>query len=376
MLQAYVFPTLLGLSVAVASSAVRSDHVADTGEALAREIESLRKEAADHASALGVEVSGRAAGLLRRAEEALAADRWPAAVAPFAQAFRDVREVAFLAATNGPDGPEDSDGLEAFDALWRAQRGEFEALAPNPPTRVESTPRAAVLRALEDRASARAWRYYASSRAYADAAGAGAGRHYLAPGRASAELADVLRAIPGVARGERDTGELPGLEAMLDRLEHELSELFRPPSSQTDHAAFIELSSALEFARELHADGARAGGLFQALEVRRALELFTTDGIALPSLNRLDELLIAREERASRSEHDASIATAFLHDATLALERVSGGDDGATREAAAILGPVMADYFAVVDGGGDAASLAGGDAPAPVTVTLVRWPFT
>ena len=72
------------------------------------------------------------------------------------------------------------------------------------------------------------------------------------------------------------------------------------------------------------------------------------------------------------SKLDTTIEVAFLHGVTMSIEESLGGAGNGVDDAYAVVTAVMPAYQRCVD----ASVVAEEQAPATVTVTLVRWPFT
>ncbi len=338
-------------------------------EALQDELEELFALEAGLRSSLGASADELSRELARVATSLDVGD-WAAALVPFDSAFRSLHAEGFLERTRELD----TQGFEAFDEAWRGLEQDFAELAPRGQL---SPPGPALLVALEDSANLRAWRYYASSRGQGTEGGVAAGRYYLGHGYASARLARVLHDLPG--RVQAEVPPTPRPAALLEALEEDLSDLFRPPLLTRTQSDLTRCNAALGFARELTRRGAHAAALWQALEVQQAVAVLRSGSQepgqpGEPGEPREPEVARQLAQRAAQledQEGDASIAAALLQQASWALDEAATGQPDGLRRAAAIVGPVWTAH---------AAALSASPAPEPasskVTVTLVRWPFT
>jgi len=331
-----------------ASGALRA--ALDDERAALEELHALHGQAVE-------DVAGVAADL-ERLGRALDAGRWAAALAPFDRAYRALHQARYVREHLKDNGS----GPERFEQVWEEALGELATLAPRGATSDRGPELVAVF---QDAATLRAWRTLAAARAQAREVGVRAGYYYTGEALASARLAQTLRALPG--REAPLPSASPALPAaLLERLEADLAQRFRPPFAQDAHAHLIEWSACLEFARELAGQGAHASALWQGLETLRAVEDFLGgEAAAGPS----PETLAAAARRLETAHGDGSIGAAILQAARCAAE--DGERPGARRDALTLVGPVLDAYLASLE-----ARTPSTPPSARVRVTLVRWPFT
>jgi hypothetical protein len=170
----------------------------------------------------------------------------------------------------------------------------------------------------------------------------------------------------------RKSGAFPlrSISPELQQLQTRVMAAYRPPRSVKYHADFIRLNATLKLAGELDAAKLYAGALYQYLD---ATEQFAVLDAATP---------VAAKQSGSRKslqklsiylgglQQDQSIAQLFLERAESGLTRSEGAAGWITVEA--IVEQVLPAYFAALK----ASPPSEHRAPAEVTVTLVRWPYT
>jgi hypothetical protein len=170
----------------------------------------------------------------------------------------------------------------------------------------------------------------------------------------------------------RKSGAFPlrSLSPELQELQMRVLAAYRPPRSVTHHAAFIRLNATLKLAGELDAAKLYAGALYQYLD---AIQQFAGFDAATPDTatqSRLRKSLQKIRINLDGSQQDQSIAQLFLERAEAGLTRSPAATGWITVET--FVDQVLPAHFVVLK----ASPPSEHQAPAGVTVTLVRWPYT
>jgi len=265
------------------------------------------------------------------------------------------------------DFPADKRNDEAaFEADWTRMAGVLKTdLGPIPPGAMDGV-RPAAARAMAEAALPQVKGYYDSALEYGRNTMASTGIFYIGTAKAQRDFADLCRSLSAP-----DGPPAPPLRALgreLDRLEKSLLDAYRPPASIDRHLEFIGASSTLNEARQLDAAGLRYGAL------HRYLQAAMRTAPLVPGPARLDDAAVrARlQELATRLSSggvDHSIGRLWLETAQSDL---AAAGDKVPDSAAAIAGDILPRYFAALT----PAAPQPPPAPAAVTVTLVRWPYT
>lgn len=265
------------------------------------------------------------------------------------------------------DFPADKRNDEAaFEADWTRMSGVLKAdLGPIPSGAMEGV-RPAAARAMAEAALPQVKGYYDSSLEYGRNTMASTGLFYIGTAKAQRDFADLCRSLSPPAGPPAPP--LRALGAELDRLEKSLLEAYHPPASIDRHPEFIGASATLNEARQLDAGGLRYGALHRYLQ--SALRIAPL--VAGPA--RLDDAAVrARLQefaaRLSSGGVDHSIGQLWLETAQSDL---AADGDKVPDSAAAIAGDILPRYFAALT----PAAPGPPPAPAAVTITLVRWPYT
>jgi hypothetical protein len=170
----------------------------------------------------------------------------------------------------------------------------------------------------------------------------------------------------------RKTAALPlrSISLELQQLQTRVTAAYRPPRSVKHHADFIRLNATLKLAGELDAAKLYAGALYQYLDAIQQFALFDAVAPAAAKQSSLRMSFQKMSTYAASSQQDQSIAQLFLERAEAKLTRSPGAAGWITVES--IVEQVLPAYFAVLK----APPASEHPAPAGVTVTLVRWPYT
>ena len=155
----------------------------------------------------------------------------------------------------------------------------------------------------------------------------------------------------------------------LQQLQTRVTAAYRPPRSVKHHPDFIRLNATLNLPR-LDAAKLYAGALYQYLDAIQQFALFDAVAPAAAKQSSLRMSLQKMSTYAASSQQDQSIAQLFLERVEGELTRSPGTAGWIIVES--IVEQVLPAYFAVLKAPPASEHLA----PAGVTVTLVRWPYT
>jgi hypothetical protein len=214
--------------------------------------------------------------------------------------------------------------LGPMEALWNQRRAAFERP-------VNLARHSALQRGLAEAADTRAQYYFKASLPYARSSGPGDGLYYLAEAEGHLRFRDFILGLPDSARTE-ELPPLANVRAAFDEVENETLRFFE--QDRTSPAA-IAVSARLKETRQMLEQKRVAGATLTLLEARRELSKRRGDPAATGT------------PPPKRNDSIAAWAASAQNPALVSLY------DGLFRPASHQLAAV-----------------------APVTVTLVRWPFT
>jgi hypothetical protein len=312
---------------------------------------------------------------LAQAREALAAGRLYLGLEELGQVRSSLRGLeTAVEARRAAQG-----GLPGFTLVWMKTSAELSARDREARGRAwTGTPLA--IRALAETAEGQTMPLLAASRAYAGVTSPGAGFYYLGEAKAAAEQAEFCHAL----RNPRPVAPFPlrSLLAELRGLQERTTAAFRPPRSIRLHGRFIRLNATLKLAFELDAARLYAGAMYQYLDAAEQLDLL--DPAAVPAAEAISQegaprpglpgAIAAMRSRLSRLPQDGSLAELFLERAEAVVDPRRGAAPSleAQRTAAAIVERVLPLYFAALQPAAPRPQVTG----KPLTVTLLRWPYT
>jgi hypothetical protein len=245
--------------------------------------------------------------------------------------------------------------VDAITTLWQ-RSGE-----PKLPGKAGAA-RPLVADAIVQAASARSPATYRASLPYAKDAGVDAGLYYLGESRAIADFAAFVQSLPWPRPAAPRT--LRSVAPELDAFDREVTRAYER-MTPAEHRAYILTSDALKEARALDDRGAYAGALLQYLVARVRFAQVR------PVATTADARATFAAARAQSRGSDNSILELFLQ---LGETAADAGDAPGANTAAAIAGDVIPAYRAATAPSSTAAAAPA--AASPVTITLVRWPFT
>lgn len=253
----------------------------------------------------------------------------------------------------------------AFEAEWK-RMGEVmhdRLTAPRGDALAGVSP--ALVRAVGEAALPQARVYYDASLEYGRNTVPGAGLFYLGAAQAAVELVDLSRSLSTPAGKEEPPVRALGTE--IEALLGEVLAAYRPPAAIDSHRDFISTSAALKEARELDAAGLRYGALLRYLQGSLRFAPLRQPAPADPA--RTAERLRALDEKLASGSVDHSLGRLFLE---IAQEAEAAGSPQDEATAAAVAGDVLPRYLAALSPEPPVSP----PPPSPVTVTLVRWPYT
>jgi hypothetical protein len=192
--------------------------------------------------------------------------------------------------------------------------------------------------------------------------------HYAGESKAQAQFNDFCYTL----HLPRKTAAFPlrSISRELQQLQTHVMAAYRPPRSVKRHADFIRLNATLKLAGELDAAKLYAGALYQYLDATQQFAVFDAATPAAAKQSRLRKSLRKMSTYLGGSQQDQSIAQLFLERAEAGLTRSPGAAGWITVET--IVEQVLPAYFAALK----ASPPSEHRAPAGVTVTLGRWPYT
>jgi hypothetical protein len=350
--------------LALLTAGARSDVSTKSSDPLAAEIARWSNFLRDHTSTDDTwnQVKDTAAPVIARADEALRDGE------RFLALFRLSAARMYLSASAymGTRPAQDRKDTAAFEAEWlRVGKALQTDISESRPRMPESL-RPAAVRALAEAALPQVRIYYETSHDYGRDTTAQYGLLYLGAAQAQREFVDFCRTLSFAPQGEPPP--LRSLDPELNRLEADLLEAYRPPAAIERHSEFIAASSTLKEARELDGFGLRYGALLRYLQAVQRIAPLTGNaapldpGTIVESLKNWDSLL-------SKHGRDDTIGRLFLEAAQADLAHPAPGSKPLV--ASVILREILPRYTAALE-----PARVDPPAPAQVTVTLVRWPYT
>lgn len=227
----------------------------------------------------------------------------------------------------------------------------------------------AAIRALRDEARVQAAVYERTVAMWREADEPFGSLYYGASAISLAHQAAFLQRLAGPPVGKAPA--VGGVEAAADAYEGKLIGAYVPPASKEHHRDFILASASLKTAHEQLERGSPEGALDAYLKGRLYGSPLTKAGEP-GSVDALREKAAGWESRIASLPADPSLACLYVQKAEALLDE---GKPETIAYAAALLDDVLPEYFARTKPGAAVAKAAPA-ASAPVTVTLVRWPYT
>lgn len=327
-------------------------------EQLAAEISSIRHGTESVTPAKGTENEWKQGlGLLDEAEAALKAGRAYLALDRLAAARMLLGPLRFLA----EHGDKPKEAVKALQAeLASLQRELGEASSSTLPLAV---------RAFRDEARVQAPVYAHTVAAWDQIEDAMGALFYGGQARELARLAAFEAGLRFPLPPAPPKLSAAGMADAVDAYERDLVAAYRPPVSADKHQQFILASAALKSARELLAAGSAEGALWNYLKARRYGAAITRADAPTPTREALQATVVAP------IAGDASLLCRLTQQVATLLEGETVPEDR-LRVADALVHDLIPAYRKLVSGSVSAKPVLAKGAPAKVTVTLVRWPYT
>jgi len=303
---------------------------------------------------------------LRDARAAMAAGRrW------FALERLGAARQSYLATKFAIDHPAERKNLSTFERTWTQLGPTLGAAAPKPAPLSPAMPSA--VRALAEVALTQVRINYDAGLEYGRNTQPEFGLFYVGVGDAQRQFVTLARGLVPATTPARTAPPLRSLASEIAAVQSDLLALYRPPAAIDRHSEFIAASSALKEARQYDAEGLRYGAMLKFLQgAMRTAILRNAD--APPDPATLATQLTEFRARLTGGRIDHSIGTFFVERAEAALESTALGGP---LVAAAVTLDVLPRYFAALEPLRPSTTSARAVAATPpVTVTLVRWPFT
>lgn len=302
---------------------------------------------------------------LQRADDALHAGRLYLSLEKLADAWSLLR--ATENATRKTEEELLREGLPGLESGLQKVRLELTTFEKQTAQMKWDAFRVAV-RALAENAQGRAMPVLEGGHGFAILGDYASALYYAGQAKAGAEFSDFCRSIKLL----RETAPFPlrSISPELLQLQERVTAAYQPPRSVEHHADFIRLNATLKLANELDAAKLYAGALYQYLD---ATQQFARLDAVAPSAAKQSEVSKSLQKMRSQlgvSQHDESIGQLFVERAEAGLTKSRSGDNWIAAET--IVEQVMPAYFA----SSKASPIPEHSAPAGVTVTLVRWPYT
>jgi hypothetical protein len=311
------------------------------------------------------ELRDATAPVLAKAQEAIHDGRWYLALQRLAPARANLAAQTYMDRIPAKERAD----MAAFEADWRRTGTALAADLKTPAAGALGGVTPAAVRAVGEAALPQVRTFYDASLDYGRNTMADAGFFYLASARAQRDFVEFCRSLSHPAPGGRRAPALRSIAGEIDALEGDLLSLYRPPASIDRHREFITASATLKESRELDEWGLRYGALLRYLQAAQRIALLRPQAPSLEG-DALAARLAELEKRLDADGRDDSIGRIFLESAQ---GDVAHPEPGKKPEmAAASAEDVLPRYFAALGPSRPRPARA----PAQVTVTLVRWPYT
>lgn len=316
------------------------------------------------------------AGGLAAAERAAEAGRHLAAVASLRRCLTFVGSLEVLAAKQSAIGTD----LAAFRREWERAGGELAArraaLGASP-----GAARPLAIRAMIESELQTFDTYYQSALLYGENTTVESGLLYLGFPYGILDFAEFASSLPIAAPAAAP--DLPDLGGALFALDGELLDFYKAQTSPEMRGALAGTNSIFKVAQDLQAARMPRGALLEYLRAIESLGANRARAAVPPDAASLRSRLA--QYAPARGDVDNTIAAFFveranglLAPAEPAAAKADAGEPGddLRRAAAVIVDSVLPAYDRVLDGDIPASPQLASATGKPVTVTLVRWPYT
>ena len=306
------------------------------------------------------------AGSLAAADRAAAAHRTYVALAALRRCLTYVGSLEVLAAQRAAIGTD----LAAFRKEWERAgvdlRARRAALGDAPGARLPLAARAMVESELLTFET-----YYTSALLYGENTTVESGLLYLGFPYGVLDFVSFAASLPMAPAAAAPA--LPDLGGAMFALDGELLDFYKAQTTPEMRGALAGTNSLFKVVQDLHAARLPAGTFFEYLRTIESLGTNRARGVDPPDATALRARLSADGPRAA--DVDQSIAAYFVERVTGLLSDPEPSVDQ-RRAAAVVLDTVLPAYDRVLRGDVPAATATSSATGQPVTVTLVRWPYT
>jgi len=303
--------------------------------------------------------------VLTRADEGLRTGRLYAAIEDLG------RGRLYLEAYIASQVSGEAANLPAFEAVWK--KADLELSAQDKSARQRSwAARPVVQQALAESAQGQSLTLVEASRAYATVTEPKAGYYYVGEARANTEVASFIYGLPLQSSGKRF--QLRSWLSELQALQKKVNAEFVPPKSIERHTDFIRVNSTIKLAGELDASKLYAGALYQYLTAVQLFGAMNAETLSEAAQAELKRNLADWSQRIRNSKRDDSLAQMFVERAELWIGHADGSEVNPEQWKAAwsVANAVLPAYERALS----AVPKVETESKKPVTVTLVRWPYT
>ncbi len=305
--------------------------------------------------------------LLNRADEGVRTGRIYAALDDMGKAW--VRLESFKRAKMSPE--VEKAGMAEFEKAWQKASVELTALNREAQKRAWNG-RSIAQQALAETAQGQTVTLVEASRAYATVTVPQSGYYYL--GEASGDVAvaafDYSLHLPN--RGVRI--RLRSMLTEIRGLQQRINAEFKPPKSIDKHPEFIRLNATVKLARELDAAKLYAGAFYSYLSAVQQFAAMDAGEVNATQQAEVKQDLAKWKSRLASSKTDSSLGELYLQRAELWIQHEDGSTPGQDQWQAAKT--VVADVLPAYEAALKAVPTVEHQTGHPVTVTLVRWPYT
>jgi hypothetical protein len=304
---------------------------------------------------------------LKAASDALQAGRLLISLEQLSEAY-DLMQGA-RAAENAAE--VEKGGLPAFEERWNQASLKLTTLDQQA-HKHDWSHAPAVLEALAEAAQGKSLPLLEGGRGFATATAPKDGLFYVGEAQGEADFAQFCASLNLPRRAA--AFPLRSMTPELQTLQEKTNAAFQPPKSIDLHSRFIGLNAAIKLARELDATKFYAGSLYQYLEAVRRYGMLDAPPLDAAKQSALKQSLATEQKKLAASDRDESIAQLFLERAVSYTAHPDGSASTADewRSAQVIIDQVLPAYLAAAQPASPSPTPSGN----PVTITLVRWPYT
>ena len=359
-----VLSAVLIASVTVAPARIEAQARGSADAAISAKVAEVNRRLQAVPDAQGLRAA--CAGSLAAADRAAAAHRTYVGLAALRRCLTYAGSLEVLAAQQAVIGTD----LAAFRKEWERAgvdlRARRAALGEAPGARMPLAVRAMIESELLTFET-----YYQSALLYGENTTVESGLLYLGFPYGVLDFVTFAVSLPMAAPAPAPA--LPDLGGAMFALDGELLDFYKAQTTPEMRSALAGTNSLFKVVQDLHGARLPAGTFFEYLRTVESLATNRARGVEPPDAAALRARLSTAGPRAT--DTDQSIATYFVDRAAGLLSDPEPTVDQ-RRAAAVVLDTVLPAYDRVLRGDVPAASASSSATGQPVTVTLVRWPYT